>query len=106
MTPFEEHLAAIFDAYNGQTIDTEEAAKLHSYVLTKLAMQEACSKCKEEKKDNIDWDAFRRDAAKDILCAMIANGNLGRYGSSYSEMVEHTVYAADKLIQQLKEDKQ
>ena len=46
MTPFEEHLAAIFDAYNGQTINTEEAAKLHSYVLTKLAMQEACSKCK------------------------------------------------------------
>ncbi len=46
MTPFEEQLKAIFDAYNGLTIDTEEAAKLHSYVLTKLAMQEACSKCK------------------------------------------------------------
>ena len=97
MTPFEEHLAAIFDAYNGQTINTEEAAKLHSYVLTKLAMQEACSKC-------VDWEAFRRDAAKDILCAMIANGDLGRYGSSY--LVVHAVYAADELIEQLKEDKQ
>ena len=51
-----------------------------------------------------DWDAYHMEAAKDILCAMIANGN-DRNGNSYSEMVENAVFAADKLVKHLKEDR-
>lgn len=55
----------------------------------------------------IDWDAFRRDAAKDILCAVlaggIANGAKG-FGPQKEELVNASIGVADELIKQLQED--
>ena len=53
--------------------------------------------------DNIetifDWQSFRAEAAKDILCAIISQPNLGYYGDE----VESAVTFANKLISKLKE---
>ena len=46
-----------------------------------------------------DWQSFRAEAAKDILCAIISQPNLGYYGDE----VENAVIFADKLISKLKE---
>lgn len=46
----------------------------------------------------IDWSAFRRDAAKDILCAMVSH-----LGDDYS-YIERAVFLADELIKQLKQE--
>ena len=53
-------------------------------------------------KDTTDWDAFRREAAKDILCAM--NCAPGPYMKSLQEAVHDAIKQADELIKQLKED--
>lgn len=53
-------------------------------------------------KPEVDWDAFRREAAKDILCAII-QGNTS-YDSHYE--VHHSVELADGLIKQLRDGKE
>ena len=50
--------------------------------------------------DCIDWAAFRREAAKDILCAMIHHQN-----STDPTEVSIAIDIADELIKQLKEEK-
>ena len=52
---------------------------------------------------SIDWDTFRREAAKDILCAIVANNNLGYYGDSNTRIVASAIAITDELIKQLKE---
>lgn len=50
---------------------------------------------------DIDWDAFRAEAAKDILCAMISGG----YGQGRVQaQVQLAKEYADELIKQLKEE--
>lgn len=53
----------------------------------------------EQYDEFFDWQFFRAEAAKDILCAIISQPNLGYYG----EEVENAVIFADKLISKLKE---
>ena len=53
---------------------------------------------KEESK-KFDWQYYRAEAAKDIMCAIISQPNLGYYGDE----VENAVIFADKLISKLKE---
>ena len=48
---------------------------------------------------NKDWDAFRRDAAKDILCAIIST----TVGANPKD-VTMAIDIADELIRQLKND--
>ena len=48
---------------------------------------------------NKDWDVFRRDAAKDILCAIIST----TVGAN-PEDVTMAIDIADELIKQLQED--
>lgn len=48
----------------------------------------------------VDWSAFRREAAKDILGAVIAKKSSM---CSYGEVVEEAIKFADELIKQLKE---
>jgi hypothetical protein len=55
--------------------------------------------CLIEIENDFDWQSFRAEAAKDILCAIISQPNLGYYG----EEVENAVIFADKLISKLKE---
>lgn len=50
-----------------------------------------------------DWDAFRREAAKDILHAIIRKKSTM---CSHGEIVKEAIAFADELIKQLKEDKQ
>lgn len=47
-----------------------------------------------------DWSSFRREAAKDILVAVIAKKSSM---CSYGEVVEEAIKFADELIRQLKE---
>lgn len=47
-----------------------------------------------------DWDAFRREAAKDIFCAMIHHQN-----STEPIEVSIAIDIADELIKQLKDGK-
>ena len=48
-----------------------------------------------------DWSTFRREAAKDILCALVADGQIPVNADS----VTHCIELADELIRQLKEKK-
>ena len=54
-----------------------------------------------------DWEKFRREAAKDILCAVlaggIANGAKG-FDAQKEELVDASIGVADELIRQLKEE--
>lgn len=50
----------------------------------------------------VDWQSFRAEAAKDILCAIISQPNLGYYGDE----VENAIIFADKLISKLKEEEE
>ena len=55
--------------------------------------------------DNFDWQSFRNQAAKDILCALIPFGK--DEGLTKEETLEYcvknAVFIADKLITKLKE---
>lgn len=51
-----------------------------------------------------DWDAFRREAAKDILAAIISGDKL-HCPLSVEEASNVAIQYADELIKQLKEDK-
>lgn len=53
----------------------------------------------ENTNDNFDWQSFRAEAAKDILCAMVPNAN-NIIGTSN---VEYAIMIADELVKQLKE---
>ena len=48
-----------------------------------------------------DWDAFRREAAKDVLPAVIDKKSSM---CSYEEVVKEAITFADELIKQLKEE--
>lgn len=48
------------------------------------------------------WEEFRREAAKDILCAITANGMVGN-DAHYKLMAQEAIKQADELIMQLKE---
>lgn len=54
-----------------------------------------------------DWEKFRREAAKDILCAAlaggIANGAKG-FDAPKEELVNVSIGMADELIKQLREE--
>lgn len=51
--------------------------------------------------DNIDWQSFRAEAAKDILCSIIQSGYYG--DDRIIHQSELAVKYADELIKQLKE---
>ena len=58
--------------------------------------------------DTVDWSAFRREAAKDILPAMINWRRINEAGAnlliSKEEVVKLAIEYADELIKQLKEE--
>lgn len=63
-----------------------------------------------DESESVDWDAFRREAAKDILCSVVANperiGHVeyGRKDYRQSEYVRFAIDCADELIRLLKEN--
>lgn len=58
----------------------------------------------EESANNFDWQSFRAEAAKDILCAIITANNWF-YGNETESAtkIESAIKLADKLISKLKE---
>ena len=74
-------------------------AGLSPYYAYKQALQDAVA---------YTWGSFRREAAKNILCAVlaggIANGAKG-FDAQKEELVNASIDMADELIKQLKEDK-
>ena len=57
--------------------------------------------------DLFDWRAFRREAAKDILCGVLSGGiAAGAIGfvNEKKSLVASAIEVADELIKQLKED--
>lgn len=52
----------------------------------------------------IDWSSFRREAAKDILCALIGHKDSGVWTFSFDSnaKVEQAIAIADRLINGLK----
>lgn len=61
----------------------------------------------QDKTDDFDWQSFRAEAAKDILCAMISNEGVAdeRNVDDFTKdnQVKDAVLYADKLISKLKE---
>ena len=53
----------------------------------------------DKPKDTTDWEAFRREAAKDILCAIIST----TVGANPKD-VTTAIGIADELVKQLKEE--
>lgn len=51
--------------------------------------------------DVSDWSDFRREAAKDIFCAMMMSG----IQDTWRIMAENAITATDELIKQLREEK-
>lgn len=61
----------------------------------------------EPLKPTVDWDAFRREAAKDILCSVLAGGiAAGAIGfvNEKKSLVASAIGVADELFRQLQED--
>lgn len=55
-----------------------------------------------------DWEKFRREAAKDILCAVLAGGianGAKSFVAHKEELVNASIGMADELIKQLREGK-
>lgn len=53
----------------------------------------------------IDWDAIRREAAKDILCALVGNKDYLKVIGRIEPETMLAIRLADELIKQLKEEK-
>ena len=61
----------------------------------------------DKPKDTTDWAAFRREAAKDLLCAVLSGGiSAGAKGfiKEKEEVIQGVLEVTDELIKQLKED--
>ena len=74
-------------------------AGLSPYLAYKQGLQDAVA---------YTWDSFRREAAKDIVCAVlaggIANGAKG-FDAQKEELVSVSIGMADEIIKQLREGK-
>lgn len=51
----------------------------------------------------VDWDEFRREAAKVAMCQLIGMGRDDGYKYSPDEVAHYAIVYADELIRQLKE---
>lgn len=54
---------------------------------------------KKDAQDNLEWSSFRREAAKDIFCAMMMSG----MQDTCRIMAENAITATDELIKKLRE---
>lgn len=54
--------------------------------------------------DKTDWQVFRREAAKNIMCAVLSTPGMWE-NTQYEGLAESCIKQADELIKQLKEIK-
>lgn len=57
----------------------------------------------EQYDEFFDWQSFRAEAAKDILCAILIDQRISET-IPYKELVKKTLECTDELIKQLKDD--
>jgi hypothetical protein len=58
--------------------------------------------CLIEIENDFDWQSFRAEAAKDILCAMLTDQRISEI-MPYKDLVRMSLECTDELIKQLKE---
>lgn len=58
-----------------------------------------------DESESVDWQAFRRDAAKDILCALVGNKDYLKVIGRIEPETMLAIRFADELIKQIKEGK-
>lgn len=81
---------------HGLTYDPDSPLNSHSgYYMSAILPLEAFDLWQEP-----DWQSFRREAAKDILCAIVSRPDDFAYKTAASEAIEQ----ADELIKQLKNE--
>lgn len=56
-------------------------------------------------REDFDWQSFRAEAAKDILCSVLPSIPIidGDFDKSISNAITNSINTADELIKQLKE---
>ena len=61
--------------------------------------------CLVELENEFDWQSFRAEAAKDILCAVLPRLEIidGDFQQSIENAINNSINVADELIKQLKE---
>ena len=66
-------------------------------------LKEVSENVEKSEPEFVDWSSFRREAAKDILCALIGqnDSSLGSFSFNYKAKVEYAVEIADNLIAEL-----
>lgn len=72
--------------------------------MTKMEMQymDAVIQINRRQRNNeVDWEQRRYEIAKDVMCAMLSNSELGGRG----KFAVYSVEMADELIAQLKKEK-
>ena len=73
-------------------------------MMTKMEMQymDAVIQINRRQRNNeVDWEQRRYEIAKDVMCAMLSNSELGGRG----KFAVYSVEMADELIAQLKKEK-
>ena len=98
LTDFESTLFTTF-SYAWQSYLRGEEVNVVQWVKENSAELLEAARFQQEQLE-IDWDAFRREAAKDILCAMIHHQN-----STDPSEISIAIDIADELIKQLKEER-
>jgi hypothetical protein len=58
-----------------------------------------------DEESTFDWQSFRAEAAKDILCAVLPSIQIidGDFSKSLSNAISNSIDTADELVKQLKE---
>lgn len=98
LTDFESTLFTAF-SYAWQSYLRGEEVNVVQWVKENSAELLEAARFQQEQLE-IDWDAFHREAAKDILCAMIHHQN-----STDPSEISIAIDIADELIKQLKEER-
>lgn len=58
----------------------------------------------ESDENTFDWEAFRRETAKSVMCTLIARDKYFEYNTDI-EIARQSIALSDELIRQLKEEK-
>lgn len=96
-------------SHYGFVIDVEEKVDGSYYDGITDLVYEARELQFQKQDCNIDWSTFRREAAKDIVCAILSAGmeqtdDNNEYFHTFENLAKTAVSWADELIRQLKKE--
>ena len=83
-------------------VEAGEVSEYDLFILDESEDDLTKNNSEKAQEDDSDWQSFRAESAKDILCALL-NGNVGYHGDSDNEMfVSQSIGIANELCKQLK----